>query len=123
MLHVCVPDRDAPYHTPEELSSIQYRTYWPEQVSYPSEWKARAINLLNEAKENGALVVATHEYSIVKWIDLLAADKGVEVMWHAWRDGAWHSTPNYYAMESCIDVAFSELFDADIDRAMDRAGK
>ena len=88
----------------------------------------RLVQLLLELSRNGQqIVLATHDYVLLKWFDLLM-DKGKDdhVRFHvlAREDGseamAIHSTDDYDQLSNTgIAKTFSELYDAEIERSLE----
>ena len=86
------------------------------------------VQALLELSRNGQqIVLATHDYVLLKWFDLLKKDgKEDHIRFHVLaRDeetGAInvHSTDEYDQLE-CTGIAktFSELYDAEIERSLD----
>lgn len=91
----------------------------------------KIVQVLLELSRNGQqIVLATHDYVLLKWLDLLI-DKGKEdhVRFHAlYRDPdtqklAVESTDSYSLIsKSAISDTFAELFDEDMARALGGAG-
>ncbi|MGV1917676.1 AAA family ATPase [Rhizobium sp. 22-785-1] len=87
----------------------------------------KLVQVLLELSRNGQqIVLATHDYVLLKWLDLLI-DKGKEdhVRFHAlYRDAetqklAAESTDSYSLIsKSAISDTFAELFDEDMARAL-----
>lgn len=88
----------------------------------------KLVQVLLELSRNGQqIVLATHDYVLLKWFDLLM-DKGKEdhVRFHvlvhrANGDGVTiHSTDDYSRLsDTGIAKTFSELYDAEIDRSLE----
>ncbi|MET4016635.1 AAA family ATPase [Bradyrhizobium sp. S3.2.12] len=88
----------------------------------------RLVQVLLELSRNGQqIVLATHDYVLLKWFDLLM-EKGKEdhVRFHVLvreEDGdgmSVHSTDDYAQLVNTgISKTFSELYDAEIERSLD----
>ena len=99
----------------------------PESNLNPKLMK-KLVQLLLELSRNGQqIVLATHDYVLLKWFDLLM-DKGKDdhVRFHVLsREGdsgamAIHSTDDYDQLSNTgIAKTFSELYDAEIERSLE----
>jgi AAA15 family ATPase/GTPase len=85
------------------------------------------VEILLELSRNGQqIILATHDYVLLKWLDLLMdKGKGDEVIYHSlYRDRETNqlivnSTNDYVAIEpNPIDEAFAEIYDQDVSRAL-----
>jgi ABC-type lipoprotein export system ATPase subunit len=102
--------------------------FWdePEANMNPKLMKT-VVDVLLELSRNGQQVIlATHDYVLLKWLDLLM-DTGKEdhVRFHLLRrddatgDIAVESTDSYSLIsKSAISDTFAELYDADVERAL-----
>ncbi len=90
------------------------------------------VEILLELSRNGQqIILATHDYVLLKWFDLLMdKDKGDEVIYHSlYRDQETNqpivnSTNDYVAIEpNPIDDAYESLINSELDRAMGNLGK
>jgi predicted ATPase len=88
----------------------------------------KLVQVLLELSRNGQqIVLATHDYVLLKWFDLLM-DKGKEdhVQFHVLVHGAnnegvtIHTTDDYSRLsDTGIAKTFSDLYDAEIDRSLE----
>lgn len=88
----------------------------------------KVVQVLLELSRNGQqIILATHDYVLLKWFDLLM-DKGKEdhVRFHVivqepdGRSVSIHSTDEYSRLvETGISKTFSDLYDAEIDRSLE----
>ena len=87
----------------------------------------KLVQVLLELSRNGQqIVLATHDYALLKWLDLLTdKDKEDHVRFHALhRDSrtekiAVESADSYSLIsKSAISDTFAELFDEDLARAL-----
>lgn len=103
--------------------------FWDEPESNMNPKLMRSlVEILLELSRNGQqIILATHDYVLLKWFDLLI-DKGKEdhVLFHSlYRDAdstevRVESTDDYSAIsKSAISNAFAELYDEDVKRALE----
>lgn len=88
----------------------------------------RLVQILLELSRNGQqIILATHDYVLLKWLDLLMEKKGKEdhVRFHVLQrqgdDGKMsvHSTDDYAQLVNTgISKTFGELYDAEIERSL-----
>ena len=86
------------------------------------------VQILLELSRNGQqIVVATHDYVLLKWLDLLMDKKGKEdhVRYHVLQkrdeDGKMsvYSTDDYSQLvDTGISKTFGELYEAEIERSL-----
>ena len=90
------------------------------------------VEILLELSRNGQqIILATHDYVLLKWLDLLMdKGKGDEVIYHSlYRDQETNqlivnSTNDYVAIEpNPIDEAYESLINSELDRTMGNLGK
>ena len=89
------------------------------------------VKILLELSRNGQqIVLATHDYFLLQWFDLLMdKTKGDHVLFHSlyYKDPgtvAIESTDEYLVIEpNAIDKAFEDLINSDLDRTMGDLGK
>jgi predicted ATPase len=102
--------------------------FWdePETNMNPKLMRTLVDALLNLSRNGQQIILATHDYVLLKWLDLLM-DKGKEdhIRYHSlYRDGEagqvrLDSADDYRALSSnSIANTFSDLYDAEIDRAL-----
>jgi len=107
--------------------------FWDEPESNLNPKLMRLIvDIVLELSRNGQqIVLATHDYVLLKWFDLLM-DKSKEdyVLYHSlYRDKETdelrlHSTNNYLAIEpNPIDETFETLINSELDRTMGGLGR
>lgn len=103
--------------------------FWdePEANLNPSMMKLLVDSLMTMCRAGQQVILSTHDYVTLKWIDLLKQD-GDQVRFHALyseKDGVViHSTDDYDRIEpNAIDDAYAELVDADIRRSMGGLGQ
>lgn len=102
--------------------------FWDEPETNMNPKLARTlVEILLELSRNGQqVVIATHDYVLLKWFDLLSdAGKGDHVRYHA----LYHSGPSpeiriesvdaYHLLDqNAISNVFAELYDAEVDRSL-----
>ncbi len=103
--------------------------FWdePEANLNPSMMKLLVDSLMTMCRAGQQVILSTHDYVTLKWIDLLKQD-GDQVRFHALYSGedgvVIHSTDDYDRIEpNAIDDAYAELVDADIRRSMGGLGQ
>lgn len=103
--------------------------FWdePEANLNPSMMKLLVDSLMTMCRAGQQVILSTHDYVTLKWIDLLKQD-GDQVRFHALYSGkdgvVIHSTDDYDRIEpNAIDDAYAELVDADIHRSMGGLGQ
>ena len=102
--------------------------YWDEPEANMNPKLMRiVVEVLLELSRNGQQVIlATHDYVLIKWFDLLMDNKGKgdHIKFHAlYRDEQGQirseSSDSYQQLvENAISSTFSELYDAEIDRSL-----
>ena len=102
--------------------------FWdePEANMNPSLMKLFVEILLELSRNGQQIILATHDYVILKWLDLLVQKgKGDHVCFHSlYRDAVSsemkvESTTNFNSIsKSAISNAFAELYDEDVKRAL-----
>ena len=108
--------------------------FWdePESNINPKLMGLIVDSLLTLARSEQQIIIATHDYILLKWFDLLAQkDKGDHVCFHALfrgQDGEVYSesTDDYSQISSelnAIDEAFADVADKEIEREMGGLGK
>ncbi|TIW07623.1 MAG: ATP-binding protein, partial [Mesorhizobium sp.] len=98
----------------------------PEANLNPKLMKKLVQVLLELSRNSQQIVLATHDYVLLKWLDLLMdKDKEDHVRFHAlYRDSntkqmAVESSDSYSLIsKSAISNTFAELFDEDLARAL-----
>jgi len=104
--------------------------FWdePESNLNPSIMK-QLVKILLELSRNGQQVIlATHDYIILKWLDLLAKPED-KILFHALfknQSGEIevNSTPDYQVIHpNAIDDTFADLIDKEIEHSMGDLGK
>ncbi|MCD4719519.1 MAG: AAA family ATPase [Desulfobacula sp.] len=104
--------------------------FWdePESNLNPSIMK-QLVKILLELSRNGQQIfLATHDYIILKWLDLLANSED-KILFHALFKNQTgeikvNSTPDYQAIHpNAIDDTFADLIDKDIEHSMGDLGK
>lgn len=98
----------------------------PESNLNPKLMKDLVLALLELARNGQQVILATHDYVLLKWFDLLTdKGKGDHVVFHRlYRDDAsldilLESQPDYSIVgRSAISNAFAELYDEDVKRAL-----
>ena len=98
----------------------------PESNLNPKLMKDLVLALLELARNNQQVILATHDYVLLKWFDLLMdKGKGDQVFFHRlYRDGAsldikCESQADYNIVgRSAISNTFAELYDEDVKRAL-----
>lgn len=104
--------------------------FWdePEANLNPSLMKVVGTILLELARAGQQVILATHDYVVLKWFDLLKT-KEDKLRFHAlFRDEAGavcvNSTEDYLQIHpNAIDDTFAELVDKDVEQSMGRLGK
>ncbi|MDD5204638.1 MAG: AAA family ATPase [Desulfobacterales bacterium] len=104
--------------------------FWdePEANLNPALMKSVVLTLLDLARKGQQIFLATHDYVILKWLDLLSKDAD-QVVYHSLfhdQNGeiAVNSTANYLDIRpNAIDDTFAKLVDKDIERTMGDLGK
>lgn len=103
--------------------------FWdePEASLNPSMTKQLVDALLTLCRNGLQVILATHDYAILKWIHLMA-QAGDSVRFHALfqdADGvSVRSTDDYENIEpNAIDDAYAELVDADVRRSLGELGR
>lgn len=101
--------------------------FWdePEANLNPKLMRLMVELLLELSRQGQQIVLATHDYVLLKWLDLLSNPKeGDHVRYHALRresDGqiALQSVDQYTSLDStAISSSFSDLYDEEIKRAL-----
>jgi predicted ATPase len=97
----------------------------PESNMNPSLLKMLAECLLTLSRNGQQVIIATHNYVLLKWFDLLAeSKKGDHIIYHAlYRDSnkeiKSESNDNYKMLSAnAIADTYSELYDAEIERSL-----
>jgi energy-coupling factor transporter ATP-binding protein EcfA2 len=98
----------------------------PESNLNPTLMKDLVLALLELARNGQQVILATHDYVLLKWFDLLMnKGKGDQVAFHRlYRDSGSEDiqleSQSDYAIvaRSAISSAFAELYDADVKRAL-----
>lgn len=98
----------------------------PESNLNPKLMKDLVLTLLELARNGQQVILATHDYVLLKWFDLLMdKGKGDHVVFHRlYRDVGSdviqrESQPDYNIVaHSAISKAFAELYDEDVKRAL-----
>ena len=103
--------------------------FWdePEANLNPSLMKDVVTVLLELARAGQQVFVATHDYVILKWIDLLTQEVD-DVRYHSLDRGetgvTLNSTADYLQIHpNAIDDTFAELVDKDVEESMGGLGK
>jgi len=106
--------------------------YWDEPESNMNpQLLSTVVEVLLELSRNGQqIILATHDYILLKWFDLLLDKKGKSdhVKFHTlFRDGSGkidcESSDSYKQLsKNAIALTYSELYDAEIERALGRPG-
>ncbi len=104
--------------------------FWdePEANLNPSLMKVVVTILLELARAGQQVILATHDYVVLKWFDLLKTNED-KLLFHAlFRDDAGtvrlNTTADYLQIEpNAIDDTFAELVDKDVEQSMGRLGK
>jgi energy-coupling factor transporter ATP-binding protein EcfA2 len=103
--------------------------FWdePEANLNPSIMKLLVDSLMTMCRAGQQVILSTHDYVTLKWIDLLSQDDD-QVRFHALYPGEdgviIHSTDDYERIEpNAIDDAYAELVDADVRRSMGGLGQ
>ncbi|MEL7358176.1 MAG: AAA family ATPase [Cyanobacteria bacterium J06560_6] len=102
--------------------------FWDEPESNINPQMIRLlVKILLDLSRNGQqIILATHDYVLLKWLDLLSDEKeGDQVRFHSlYRDPKSseimiESCDQYYQInQNSISDSFAELYDADISRAL-----
>jgi hypothetical protein len=102
--------------------------FWdePESNMNPKLMKPLVECLLTLSRNGQQIIIATHDYVLLKWIDLLAnSDRGDHVLFHALHADleskkiTVNSSDDFLVTsETAISNVFAELYDADIERAL-----
>ena len=102
--------------------------FWdePESNMNPTLMKLLVQILLELARNGQQIIIATHDYVLLKWIDLLAnSEIGDHVRFHALHADPESNEININSSddflvtsETAISNVFAELYDADIERAL-----
>lgn len=98
----------------------------PESNLNPKLMKDLVLALLELARNGQQIVLATHDYVLLKWFDLLMdKGKGDQVRFHRLYRGEDSKTIQYEAQSdysivgrSAISDTFAELYDEDVKRAL-----
>ena len=101
----------------------------PESNLNPKLMKDLVLALLELARNGQQVILATHDYVLLKWFDLLMdKGKGDQVIFHRlYREAGneniqYESEPDYSIVSrSAISNAFAELYDEDVKRALGEA--
>lgn len=103
--------------------------FWdePESNLNPSIMKLLVDSLMTMCRAGQQVILSTHDYVTLKWIDLLKQN-GDQVRFHALYSGEdgviIQSTDDYERIEpNAIDDAYAELVDADVRRSMGGLGQ
>ena len=103
--------------------------FWdePEANLNPSIMKLLVDSLMTMCRAGQQVILSTHDYVTLKWIDLLRQDDD-QVRFHALYPGedgvTIHSTGDYERIApNSIDDAYAELVDADVRRSMGGLGQ
>ncbi len=108
-------------------SGINGPLYWdePEANMNPKLMRLLVEILLELARNSQQIIIATHDYVLLKWFDLLL-NKGKDdhILYHALsRDNSGNisiqTANNYKQLDTnAIATTFSDLYDAEIDRSL-----
>lgn len=98
----------------------------PESNLNPKLMKDLVLALLELARNNQQVILATHDYVLLKWFDLLMKKgKGDQVVFHrlyrlAGNESIQHDSQSDYSIvgQSAISNTFAELYDEDVKRAL-----
>jgi len=96
----------------------------PEGNMNPMIMKLIVEIMLELSRKGQQIIIATHDYVLLKWFDLLMdKDKGDEVRFHTLYSDSGeiklHSTNDYIQInDNAISDAFADLFDEDVKRAL-----
>ena len=112
------------------LPGVSGPLFWdePESNLNPSLMKQLVIILLEMARGGQQIFLATHDYVVLKWLELLK-NKDEQIFFHALYkndDGEIeiNSTDDYLKIcPNAIDTAYSDLIDQDIENTMGGLGK
>ncbi|MEW5817070.1 MAG: AAA family ATPase [Spirochaetota bacterium] len=104
--------------------------FWdePESNLNPSLMKQLVTVLVELARNNQQLILATHDYVMLKWFDLLTGNED-KITYHSLFKGKngeiqVNSTEDYQQIHpNAIDDAFASLIDQDVARSMGELGK
>ncbi len=104
--------------------------FWdePESNLNPSLMKQLVIILLDMAREGQQIFLATHDYVVLKWLELLK-NKDEQIFFHALykndkNEIELSTTDDYLKIcPNAIDKAYSDLIDQDIENTMGGLGK
>ena len=104
--------------------------FWdePESNLNPTLMKQLVIILLEMAREGQQIFLATHDYVVLKWLELLK-NKDERIYFHALYKNDDHeielSTADDYLKicPNAIDAAYADLIDQDIENTMGGLGK
>lgn len=104
--------------------------FWdePESNLNPTLMKQLVIILLEMAREGLQILLATHDYVILKWLELLK-NKDEQIFFHALyknddNEIELNSTDDYLKIcPNAIDMAYADLIDQDIENSMGGLGK
>jgi predicted ATPase len=101
--------------------------FWdePESNLNPKLMKFLVESLLQLSRNGQQIIIATHDYVVLKWLDLLMDRKGKDdhVKYHAlYRDSAGNlkseSTETYTQLdENAISSVYSDLYDASVEHS------
>lgn len=112
------------------LPSATGPLFWdePESNLNPTLMKHLVTILLEMARAGQQIFLATHDYVVLKWIELLK-NKNDKILFHALykaddNEIALSSTDDYLKIcPNAIDTAYSDLIDQDIENTMGGLGK
>ena len=98
----------------------------PESNLNPKLMKDLVLALLELARNGQQVILATHDYVLLKWFDLLMdKGKGDHVMFHRLyrnegEENIQYEGPSDYGVvgRSAISNTFAELYDEDVKRAL-----
>ncbi|UTZ25721.1 AAA family ATPase [Vibrio campbellii] len=104
--------------------------YWdePESNLNPKLMKMIVKSLLEISRNGKQVFVATHDYALLKWFDLLAnkdEKHGDSIRYHLLKKDPdsqkilyEHSDDYSVISKSCISDTYAEIYDADVERAL-----
>ncbi|MEW6666846.1 MAG: AAA family ATPase [Thermodesulfobacteriota bacterium] len=112
------------------LPAVSGPLFWdePEANLNPALMKSLVSVLLDLARQGQQIFLATHDYVILKWIDLLSGEAD-QVLYHSLYRGdngeiAVNTTAKYLEIRpNAIDDTFAQLIDKDIERTVGGLGK
>ncbi len=104
--------------------------FWdePESNLNPTLMKQLVIILLEMARNGQQIFLATHDYFVLKWLELLK-NKDEQIVFHALYKNdddeiELNSTDDYLKIcPNAIDAAYADLIDQDIEKSMRGLGK